>query len=301
MRRGTPLDWNDLRHYLEVARLGSVTQAAQALGTSQATVARRVAALEESLKTKLFVRHQNGYVLTDEGRDVLVLAEAAEENVLAMQRAALRMESAATGVVRLATSESLAADLVVPALEPFTRRHPGLGVEILTGTSEVTLGRGEADLALRMVRPSLNALKIRRVGRVTYSLYCSEAYLKRSGRTAQDALDVHSLITWDTAHAHLPGVNWLLKRVPAAQVVLATSGLPTQVAAVDAGLGVAVLPDFLARVGFVRLNAVGTDLPLFSRDMWLATHADVAQSPRVRALAEFLVALFAEDPRFQYD
>ena len=78
------MDWNDLRHFLEVARLGSVTQAAKALGTSQATVARRVAALEEGLKTKLFVRHQNGYVLTDEGRDVLAPAQAAEENVLAV-------------------------------------------------------------------------------------------------------------------------------------------------------------------------------------------------------------------------
>lgn len=300
MQRRTPLDWNDLRYFLEVARLGSVTQAAQALGTSQATVARRVAALEEDLKTKLFVRHQNGYVLTDEGRAVLAPAKAAEEGVLATQRAALRLESAATGVVRLATSENLAADVVVPALPRFAARHPGLGVEILTGTSEVTLGRGEADLALRLVRPSLNALKVRRVGRVTYSLYCSEAYLRRTGRTAQDPLESHSLITWDAAHAHLPSVDWLMKRAPS-QAVLASSSLPTQVAAVVAGLGVAVLPDFVARTGFVSLAAAGADWPLFSRDMWLVTHADVAPSPRVRALSEFLVATLAEDARFRGD
>jgi DNA-binding transcriptional LysR family regulator len=280
------MDWNDLKYFLEVARGGSLTRAADVLRVSQSTVGRRIEALEAHLGMRLFARHQTGYFLTDEGREILARAETAEENLLAFERGASGLHPGVSGTVRLATSENLASDLVIPALPDFIRRHPQLRLEILTTTVTVELGRHEADLALRMVKPSHGNLRARRLGEMTYGVYGRRDYLERHPAHGDDPLAGRAFIVWDEAHAHLPAAQWLAQRAPGAHVALATSSLRTQIAAVQAGLGLAVLPDFLAvGDGFVRILS---SKDVFSSDVWLVLHADLGASARVRAVADFL-------------
>ncbi|MFS2019466.1 LysR family transcriptional regulator, partial [Massilia sp. CT11-108] len=165
------MDWNDLKYFLEVARGGSLTRAADVLRVSQSTVGRRIAELEARLATRLFARYQTGYHLTDEGRELLGRAEAVEDNMLAFERGASGLSPGVSGLVRLATSDNLASDLVIPALPRFVARHPQLRLEIVTTTAAVELGRRDADLALRLVRPSHGNLKARRLGAMSYGVY----------------------------------------------------------------------------------------------------------------------------------
>jgi len=279
------VDWNDLRYFLGVARSGSLTRAAAELQVSQSTVSRRIAELEAALRTRLFARHQTGYFLTDEGRDVLQWAAMVEEGIHSVERGAAGLEATAQGVVRLATSENLAADLIIPALPDFLRRYPQLRLELVTGTTTMELGRHEADIALRVVRPSHGNLKVRRVGTMTYAVYATHAYLDAHPPTTDDPLSGRAFITWDRSHAHLPSAAWLKQRLPDCEPVLATTSLLTQIAAVRASLGLAVLPDFLAGDDLVR---VIPSEQLFTNDVWLVTHADLTASARVRAVSDFL-------------
>jgi len=280
------VDWNDLKYFLEVARGGSLTRAANVLRVSQSTVSRRIAELEARLSTRLFARHQTGYHLTDEGRELLGRAEAVEDNMLAFERGASGLSPGVSGLVRLATSDNLASDLVIPALPRFVARHPQLRLEIVTTTVAVELGRRDADLALRLVRPSHGNLKARRLGALSYGVYGHRDYLARHPARDDDPLAGRAMITWDEAHAHLPAAQWRAKRAPDAHVVLAVSTLRAQIAAARAGLGLAILPDFLVTdPDLVRVLAPGD---VFSDGVWLVMHADLAASSRVRAVADFL-------------
>ena len=280
------MDWNDLRYFLGVARTGSLTRTAAHLGVSQSTVSRRIAELENSLGTRLFAHHQTGYFLTDEGRQVLSVATAAEEDILALERGAAGLDTSACGVVRLATSENFATDLIIPALSAFAARYPGILLEIVTGTVTAQLGRHEADMALRVVRPSRGNMKVRWVGVMTYSVYAHRDYLLRYPAPANDPLAGRAFIVWDEMHAHLPAAAWIAERAPDSSKALVTSRLPEQIAAVRAGLGLAVLHDFLATGD--ELVRVVDFKEVFSKDLWLVTHADLSASARIRAVGDFL-------------
>jgi len=280
------MDWNDLRFFLSVARSGSLTQTAAAMGVSQSTVSRRIGELEASVGMTLFARHATGYFLTDEGREVLRHAEVVEDGVLALERGAAGLDKTPTGTVRVATSENLATDLLIPALPAFRERFPGICIEIVTSNTTANLGRREADIALRVVRPERGNLKVRRVGHMTYSVYGSRAYLAAHPAIPGEPLDGRHAITWDESHAHLPAASWLAQSHPGCKVALMATSLPAHIAAVRAGLGLAVIPDFLATDDdFVR---VVPPEELFSNEVWLVTHTDLVASARVRAVSEFL-------------
>jgi DNA-binding transcriptional LysR family regulator len=280
------MDWNDLRYFLGVARTGSLTHTSAILGVSQSTVSRRIAELEASLRLPLFARHQTGYFLTDEGREVLKLALLTEESMMALERGAAGLDMNPSGTVRLATSENLASDLIIPALPAFVKRHPGIRLEIVTSTVAVELGRHEADLALRLVRPTRDNLKARRVGLMTYSVYATGEYLRRHPALDNDPLKGRAFIAWDEAHAHLPAAAWLARTAPDIDIALVTSSLPAQIAAVRAGLGLAVLPDFLA-VGEDLVRVIPSE-KLFNNEVWVVTHANLSGSARIRAVSDFL-------------
>lgn len=280
------MDWNDVRYFLAVARAGSLTQTSSDLNVSQSTVSRRITALEQSIGMALFQRHQTGYFLTDEGREVLQHAELVEESIMAFERGAAGLDGKPAGTVRLATSENLATDLIIPALPAFREQYPGICLEVITSTATTELGRREADIALRVSRPTRGNLKVRRVGHMTYSVYGSRTYVERHPHINGEPLGGRHVIAWDDGHGHLPAAVWLIREHPGCKIALVTSSLPAQIAAVRAGIGLAVIPDFLTvQDDFVRV--VPSD-QMFSAEVWLVTHADLVGSARIRAVADFL-------------
>lgn len=281
------MDWNDLRYFLGVARTGGLTRTAADLRVSQSTVSRRIAALEDDLGTRLFARHQTGYSLTDEGREIARLARAVEDDVLTLERTATGLDEVVTGVVRLATAENLATRLIIPALPALAERHPGLRLEIVTGVDQVGLSRREADLALRPARPDLGNLKRRKVGTMAYAVYGSVAYLNRHPAALEQPFAGREFVTWDDAHAHLPAARWVEAHAPGTQSALTTSSLAAQASAVRAGVGLGILPCFLIDEDDLVIEVLAPSR-VFTEDLWLITHADLSGSARIQAVGDFL-------------
>lgn len=285
------MDWNDLRYFLGVARSGSLTCTAAELRVSQSTVGRRIAALEESLGTRLFVHHQSGYFLTDQGREILLQAETVENDITALARGARGLDADASGVVRLATAENLATHLIIPALPRLTERYPNLRLEIVTATETIGLSRHEADMALRLSRPEHGNLTVRKLGTMANAVYGSKDYLRRHPLSGTDPLCNRSFVIWDERHAHLPAARWLAKRCPESPWALKASNLAAILAAARAGIGLAVLPCFLATASGELSEVIGA---VFVEDLWLVIQADLSASTRIRAVSEFLAGVLAE-------
>lgn len=291
MASETRLNWDDTRVFLALARAGSLSAAATRLGLGIATLSRRISRLETALQVPLFVRHQTGYRLTDQGKALLGRAEALEGAAAALCVDA-RRETEIVGRVRLATAENLANPIIIPTLAPLLERHPGLSLEIVSDVATVNLHRRDADLAVRMVRPTHGHLTVRRIGTLGFGLYGSPGYTAaRPQPEAPVSAEQDRFIGWAEGYRHLPAAQWIEGLLRGRLPVLATTSLAAQVRAAAAGIGLAPLPHFLARqAGLVRVEArMAIDQPI-----WLAIHADLAASRRVGAVAEHLVDVFQE-------
>ncbi|KAA0684963.1 LysR family transcriptional regulator [Azospirillum brasilense] len=278
------LNWDDLRVFLELARTGSLSAAARALRISHATVGRRVAALEEGLGCGLVERRADGYSLTLDGEAVFALADGMDERALAILRQVSSRggrEAGLTGTVRLTTTQALADRFLMPRLGPFRARHPGIDLEVTVDNRSLSLARREADIAIRLARPQRGDLIARRLAAIRYGLFAVVG--------APDAM-----IGYDEALADLPEAVWLARHTAGRRVALRSNSLQTQLAAAKAGFGVALLPFWLV-AGEPNLRPVPCAAPPLEREAWLVLHPDLRDVPRIRALIEHLVALFAAE------
>lgn len=269
-------DWNDLRYALELGRHGTLSAAARALGVSHATVARRIAALESSLRVPLFERGPRGYRATAEARPVLAAAEQVEGPLLLLGRQSeARGGDEIAGKVRITATEGVASHLISPGLASLRRRWPLLDVEIVVEHRSLSLARREAEMAIRWARPTQGELFATRLGSVPYRLY-------RNPRTP-DQTAIGSL---DESLADLPESRWLRRQSGWRQVIRSNSLLPL-IAAARAGACAILLPEFIGRSIPELIPDEGK--PPVTRELWLLLHRDLRKAPRVRAAADFFV------------
>lgn len=272
------MDWDDLRCFTAIARRGGLSGAARELGISAQTAGRRVAALEASLGVPLFVRHPSGYRLTDDGRAMLGDAEKVEETMRRLRDNAAARGGDVAGVVRLAAPETLATNILLPGLRPLLDRYPALTLEVVTGIATIGIARGEADIALRLVRPEKGALTIRNVGRMAHGLYAASPYV--------DDRDHPRLIGWSSAY-DLPARRWLRQHFGRESDILVNS-LAGQRAAIQAGIGIGMLPCFVGG------DLVALDTPMRPVEpLWLIAHATETISARTRLVYDELAGILA--------
>jgi DNA-binding transcriptional LysR family regulator len=288
--------WDDLRVFLHLAREGTLSAAARTLGVDQSTVGRRLNALEDAAGTRLFDRSHGGYVLSAAGEAVLASAEQVEAQTLAIEQKLRGHDGADEGTVRLATSDSLATWFLVRHLPRLRERHPGIALELVTGNRPVDLGRREADISLRLTKPTQEQLVARRLGVAAWSVYAANSYVKQRGLPSlSKQFQGHDVIAFDTELAGTIGAKWMREHTAKASVVLTTNSLTCQAEAVLAGLGISALPcvfgDREPSVRRVLADTVG------QHEVWLVVHPDVRASARVRAVLDYLTQLIrAEAP-----
>lgn len=280
-------NWDDTRIFLAVARSGTLSGAAETMDMGIATLSRRLDRLEKSLAVPLFSRHQSGYRLTDDGEALLARAEALEHAGLAFGETA-RLQGNVAGLVRLATSDSLAAHFILPSLNGLMEKYPDLRVEVLSGVQSVNLHRRDADLAIRMVKPESGNLTLKRLGKVGFGLYSADTGLAGS---TDVAFNHAQYIGWPESHQHLPAARWITRTLRGRPCRVEANTLLAQLSAVSAGLGLGVLPHFMARKN--GLQCVNADIGV-DQTLWLVMHSDLAHSRRVRVVADHLIALFDE-------
>lgn len=278
------MDWDNVKVFLAVARLGSLGAAARALGQTQPTIGRRVRAFEASLGQALFQRGSEGFVLTDEGALVLAHAERMEEEALSFERRLAGQEVQLGGLLRVSSSEWFGVHVLAPVFSRFQEAHPRVCIELVTDSRLFSLARREADLVFR-IRPFDDAEVVqRRLMRISYAVY-GASHLPRPA--AGDGAGA-TLITMDTAFEGLPDVEWLRSRFPNAHLGLRSNNREVQAAFCAAGSGWAVLPCALGDrlPGVVRLDL---DAAPPSREVWVGFHRDLRRLPRLRGLLDFTI------------
>ena len=283
--------WDDIRAFLAVARTGTLSGAARTVGLGLATVSRRIERLETAVSQPLFLRQQSGYRLTEDGRALVERAEEMEAAALSLT-SGLRQGAEISGSVRLATAETLATNLILPELAGFRHKHPLLTLEIVTDIATVNLHRREADIALRMVKPERGNVMLQRLGTLGFGLYGAPEYVSARGNAPDSGtFDDDTFISWSDTYANLPAAQWVERMTRGRGVAITTTSVATQLGACASGLGLAVLPHFLARPsGLICLNPdLGIDQPI-----WLVTQSDLAQSRRIHVVADFLRGLIRQ-------
>jgi len=279
------LVWDDIRAFLAISRTGTLSGAAGLMGLGLATISRRIERLEGAVGQPLFVRSQSGYRLTQDGAALVERAEEVEAAALSLT-SGLQQEAAVSGTVRLATAENFATALILPELGRLRTKHPDLTLEIVTDIAAVNLNRRDADIALRMVKPDRGNVSLQRLGTLGYGLYGATGYMSRRGSAPDaSAFGADDFIAWSELHAGLPAAQWVERMLKGRAPAITTTSLATQLVACVNGLGLAVLPHFLARPhGLTCLDAaLGID-----QSIWLVTQSDLTQSRRVRVVADFL-------------
>lgn len=276
------LDWSDLRFALAVARHGTQSGAARALGVDDATVSRRLARLRAAFGDPLFERARDGRLSpTPTGRAVAERAEAMEREASSLTPAGPR--DAVHGSVRLTAVPILANRLLAPAAGDLLRRHPQLRLELAAEPANLSLTRRDADMALRLARPATGGQRVlaRRIGRLDYAVYA-----------AADRPHPAAWIGYGEAYAHLPPARWIAARSAAPSLTVNDAEALLEAAA--AGAGRTLLPRLIAdrdpRLQRIRAESGPT------RELWLLTHRDLAEAPRIRAVAAWLEALLRAEP-----
>jgi DNA-binding transcriptional LysR family regulator len=291
------MEWDDVKHFLAVARSGSLVAAGRVLKTSAATVARRIDALESRLGVRLFERRQTGYALTESGEAIRLKAEEAEEAILSVERQALGRDLSASGKVRVAASDDIAANVIAPRLAAFRKLYPGITLEIVAQMNLVNLTRREADIAIRGARPTSGDMVIRRIGSWPFGLYAAKSYAEAHRlRPGLSDLSNVEIITWTEEWAHLRGGPWLAEHAPKATIALASDSRRVHHSACKAGIGVAVLPCVLADREPDLVCLLPPDKVL-SLDLWLVVHRDLLRTARVRAVMDFLSEATSQQSR----
>jgi DNA-binding transcriptional LysR family regulator len=281
------LDWEDLRHFAAFARGRSLSAAAKRLGVDHVTVARRLAALEAALGLKLVDRRTRIPALTAEGDRIAGLVAQLEDVADAVARAARGLRPELGGEISISAPPTIANALIAPRLAGLRARHPALRIHLLGEKRIASLSRREADIALRLVRPTEAGVVTRRVGAFEFALHGARSYL--AGRRSTEL----ELIAFDEESDALPQQKWLLAHAGKRPIVLRTNDLESQVAAVRAGVGVAALPSFLAR-RYPELERVAIRARPITREVWLVVHDDLRGAPSVRAVMDFLIEATAE-------
>lgn len=297
------MNWDDLRVFTEVRRTRTLAGAARALGVNATTVGRRITALEQSVGAQLFLRTSDGLVCTD-------AAEAIAENVEQIERQAQLIEkriggedTRLEGNVVVTTTSTFAGTFLLDHLVTFRNKHPGILLELNSADSIVNLSRGDVDLAIRFRSPGTGPgteegpqvdVIAKRVGTISISVYASSLYLERVGAPRSIyAVEGHDVVMPSPRAEYLPGSSWSKEVADSVRTTLRCDGLIPMAAAASAGFGLCALPSFVA-LSYRNLERIGPPEVIATRDVWLLMPRDLRAVARVRAVWDFVVAVFDE-------
>lgn len=286
------LSADDLLVLLAVGRSGRYTTAADELGVNHTTIARRIAALEQSLGGRLLSRVGGGWELTDRGREALSAAEAVESAVRTLS-ADPASPPALEGVVRMSATDGFSAYIAAPAVAEMQRRHPGVTVEIVATTRRATQQRSGLDVEVVVGEPQVHRAQAIRLGDYRLGLYASRDYLARRGAPASHAeLADHPLVYFIDSMLQVDDLDLARSVAPGMRESVTSTNVFVHVEATRAAAGLGLLPCFMA-ARHDDLVRVLPDTVALRLTYWLVTRAETMRRPEVAAVVDAIRTLMA--------
>jgi DNA-binding transcriptional LysR family regulator len=285
--------WDDIRFFLAAAREGSLSGAAQALGVDHVTVGRRLAALEDQLRTKLLSRTPDGLAPTSAGQTILKQCETMQAAALELERMIAGQDTRTAGSVRMTATDVLSGRVLMPVVVALRKSHPELQIDLLTGVRSLDIARREADLAVRVstVRPTESQLVCRKLGEIGFTLYASSQYLARRGTPVRgQGLANHDLISFP-GMPRLARPFFLGESLEGARYAVRSNDQHVQLTAACEGLGICELACFFGD-SHPEVVRVWSEEPPNLRPAWLITHQDLRRATRIRVVSAAIAAAF---------
>lgn len=281
-------DWNQARAFLVTAERGSFSAAARALGLTQPTLGRQVAALEDALGVTLFERVGRSLSLTEAGLDLLSHVEAMGDAAGQVSLAASGQSQAAEGLVVITASDLFSAYHLPPLLDELRDVAPGISIEIVASNEVRDLKRREADIAIRHVRPEQPDLIAKQVPGSIGRFYASPAYLERYGRPecVEDLADA-TFVGFGDVSSFLAAIEPAGLPINRGNISYSSSSGIVAWEMVKQGLGMGIMTEELAAIT-PEVELVLPDFPDLPVDFWLVTHRELRTSRRIRLVFDFL-------------
>ena len=290
-------NWDDFRHFLAVARTGTLSAAAEALGTDHTTVARHIQRLEERLAARMFYRSNLGYDLTASGEQLRPIAETMEASYL--QAASMERENpAVSGTIRIGAPDGFGTAFLAPRIHKLAALHPKLEIELLATARVFSLSKREADIGISLTSPEHARVVSRRLTDYRLHIYASSGYLAAHPPISSPAdFSRHGFVGYIEDMLFTPELNYLSSIGPGINARVRSTNLTAQAYATAAGSGLCVLPAFIARL-HPELVAVLPEEVALTRSFFMHIHEDNRKSAHVRAAAAFITAELAQNPGF---
>lgn len=285
------MNWEDARCFLAVAHHGSLSAGAASLGLSVATAGRRIDALERDLGLQLLHRRPSGTVLSQHGRAVLSHFDQGARALAEAERAAVASGSGYEDApVHVAAPEPVVADVLAPAIGELAATAPAVRVDLVVATNVTNLNKREADLAVRMIRPTGDTLLCRKLPRIPMGCFAASSYLRRR-RLTSARLARERWLLFDDAYGEIIEYRWAREHDLLGSAVLLTTSTNALLTAARSGAGIAILPRFLAERHGLRPVAAP---PLPDRTPWLVFHRELRRVQKIRRVRDWIAASFAQ-------
>lgn len=276
------MNWDDLKIFLAVAEAPSMRHAAKALKISHSTVSRRIDALEEALKVRLFDRKPSGYALTDAGQELMPIALATDDRLHAFERSVAGRDNALEGEVCITMPDAIAVEFFMPIFADFMTQYPAIRLRIDDSFEMFDLSRREADVAIRFTDNPPDHLIGRKLGTMKQAVYASRAYL-----ASNDPYAVGSTARWVGWGQPMERPSWLDHTpFPDLDVACHFDNVLIQLAAVRQGAGLGYLPCVMGDRDPSLRRLSDPAGPSF--DAWLLSHRDLRAAARMRVFRKFV-------------
>ncbi|QRV24908.1 LysR family transcriptional regulator [Marinomonas foliarum] len=284
------IGWELYRSFLSVMQEGSLSAAARALGSTQPTIGRHISELERVLKMTLFVRTQGGLTPTEAANALLAPASEMASIAEAIERVASSQFDGIQGTVRVTTSDVIAIEVLPSIFADIAERLPQVEIELVLSDKVQNLLNREADIAIRLFRPTQTQLVARRIGNIEVGFFAHQNYLNKHGvpMTLED-LEKHRLIGFDRLTDYIRAVVKTLPfSVEKDSFCFRTDSNVAQLALIRAGVGIGICQQGLAKQDDNLVRLLADDF-CFEMDTWVTMHEDLRKSPACKAVFDQLV------------
>lgn len=280
--------WDYIRTFQAVAETGSLSAAARALQITQPTVGRHINLLEDALNMPLFVRSREGMTLTKKGADLVAEATMMETAATGFERHAAGLDEEVTGVVRISANEIFGVMILPRILPKFLQDNPGIEVELIVSNSAANLLQRDADVAIRMFRPTQNDLVARKIADLPLGFFGRRDYLSANGEPQSlGDLRAHRFIGMDRETSLIDVGKMLGETFTPSDFAFRCDNILTHIEAIRTGVGIGITHQGLA-AHWPEVDQVLPDTQLPSLDLWIACHSEVRHNKRIRAVMNFL-------------
>ena len=291
------LAWDDYRLIRAIAEARTLPGAATRLGINHSTVFRRLKQIEDALGLALFEKSRSGYSVTPCGEELVALAERLDSDISSVMLKLAGREIVPSGELRVATNDTLLVDLLTPLFGKFRQTFPDIRLDILIGNQPANLARRDADVAIRASDSPPETLVGRRAAHIAWALYTASSDPNDAAGLGKEDDEPRNWVCFGEQMGVFKLSRWADAHLPPERIVYKLNTVLGLAEAVEAGIGIGYLPCFIGD-SRASLRRLAPPKPEFGTDLWLLTHPDLRNAPRIRVFLDFLAAEIAARRKF---